>query len=89
MKALIGSGGGGHSLWAAAFAVMTTFVVMLAGCAAKRPVSGFRAFVDAKCITAPIILEQCDFQVEPPRCAKIKLSYKRGCEQIDASKAVR
>ena len=59
---------------------------VLSGCAARRTPQAFRAIVNANCLTAPIIMRDCDFASDPPRCRHVELSYRPGCAEIQVTK---
>jgi hypothetical protein len=64
-------------------------LVTLTGCAARNHPSSLRASLNPSCLTAPIVLQDCDFSTEPLRCRVIKVTYRSGCEQlqVNASKS--
>jgi len=51
----------------------------------KNP--GVRTVLRPSCLTAPIILQGCDFSKEPPQCRSVKLSYISSCAEIQVKKA--
>jgi hypothetical protein len=46
---------------------------------------GMNYLLDPACVTQPISLEDCD-QASPPNCRRIRMHYKRGCEQVTIGK---
>jgi hypothetical protein len=61
--------------------------LVLAGCAERKRSASLRTVVAPSCLTAPIVMQDCNLSAEPPRCRKIKISYRKGCEQLDVSGA--
>ncbi len=61
--------------------IVLAFLV-LAGCSTRRTAQGFRAVLNPNCLTAPIVMEHCNFSTDPPQCRKVQLKYRRGCAQI-------
>ena len=53
-------------------------------CAAKRQV-GTNLLIAPECLKKPIEMRGCDQNV-PPKCRKALISYKKGCEVIEAQK---
>jgi hypothetical protein len=45
-------------------------------------ISSARTVVGANCLTAPIILQGCDFAQEPPKCRLVTVSYRQSCAEI-------
>ena len=66
-------------------AVLTLSV--LSGCAVRRTPQAFRAIVNPNCLTAPIIMRDCDFVSNPPHCRHVELRYRSGCEEIQVKKS--
>jgi hypothetical protein len=57
------------------------------GCAVRQQAasfkaSGFRTVVKASCLTAPLVLQGCDFSKEPPQCRLVTIKYRPGCAEI-------
>lgn len=57
------------------------------GCAVRQQAasfkaSGFRTVVKASCLTAPLVLQGCDFSKEPPQCRLVTISYRPSCAEI-------
>jgi hypothetical protein len=44
--------------------------------------SGFRTVVRANCLTAPLVLQDCDFSKEPPQCRLVTIKYRPNCAEI-------
>jgi hypothetical protein len=65
-------------------AVLTLSV--LSGCAVRRTPQAFRAIVNPSCLTAPIIMRDCDFASAPPRWRHVELRYRQGCAEIQVKK---
>ena len=65
----------------------TLALLMLTGCAAHRPSGAFRTVVSPSCLTAPVVMRDCDFSGGLTRCRLVELRYRPGCEQIQVSKA--
>jgi len=38
--------------------------------------------VKASCLTAPLVLQDCDFSKEPPQCRLVTIRYRPGCAEI-------
>lgn len=62
-----------------------SLMLVLAACGARKHPNSLRALVGPSCLTGPIVMQDCNFGSEPPRCRKIKISYRKGCEQLDVS----
>jgi uncharacterized protein YcfL len=56
--------------------------LMLTGCAVSRGSSAFRTVLNPNCLTAPIVMQDCDYSTGAAHCRVVKLSYRKGCEQI-------
>ena len=69
------------------WALATLALLMLTGCAARRGPQSFRALLSPNCLTAPIVMKDCDFSIEPPRCRHVQLEYRKVCEQIEVKQA--
>ena len=57
------------------------------GCAVRQQTallktSGFRTVVRASCLTAPLVLQDCDFSKEPPQCRLVTIKYRPDCAEI-------
>ena len=57
------------------------------GCAVRQQTallktSGFRTVVKASCLTAPLVLQDCDFSKEPPQCRLVTIKYRPNCAEI-------
>jgi hypothetical protein len=62
-------------------------VLVSTGCAVRQQaasfkISGFRTVVKASCLTAPLVLQGCDFSKEPPLCRLVTIKYRPGCAEI-------
>ena len=67
----------------------TAILALLAstGCAVRQQAasfkaSSFRTVVRANCLTAPLVLQDCDFSKEPPHCRLVTIKYRPGCAEI-------
>jgi hypothetical protein len=57
------------------------------GCAVRQQAASFRAsglrtVVRVNCLTAPLVLQDCDFSKEPPQCRVVIIKYRPGCAEI-------
>jgi hypothetical protein len=65
-------------------------VLVWTGCAVRQQAAsfkasgalGFRTVVRANCLTAPLVLQDCDFSKEPPQCRIVTIKYRPGCAEI-------
>lgn len=62
-------------------------VLVSTGCAVRQQATGFkpvgfRTVVRANCLTAPLVLQDCDFSKEPPLCRLVTIKYRPGCAEI-------
>jgi len=62
-------------------------LMVLTGCAVRQQTASFKAsgprtVVRANCLTAPLVLQDCDFSKEPPRCKLVTLRYRASCAEI-------
>jgi hypothetical protein len=62
-------------------------VLVSTGCAMRQGASSFKAsglrtVVRANCLTAPLVLQDCDFSKEPPQCRLVTIKYRPGCAEI-------
>lgn len=73
----------------ATLAAIAILLLLACACAVKRPqASRWPSIVlDPACLTAPILMQQCDVEAEPPKCKIVKLHYRRGCERIAVANA--
>lgn len=69
-----------------ALAPLLCGLLILGGCAARQPARVNR-IVALACLTAPVVLVDCDGS-EPPRCRTARVSYRRGCERLAIQKAI-
>lgn len=56
------------------------------GCTMRQRTS-FRAsspntVVRPDCLTAPLVLQDCDLSKEPPRCKLVTIKYRASCAQV-------
>lgn len=59
----------------------------LAGCAPKKIVNGPSVWIEPRCITQPVKMDNCNLHSDPPKCSgPARVIYKRGCETIVLSK---
>ncbi len=59
---------------------------MLTGCAA-RGVGTFRTVISPNCLTAPVVMKDCNASGNSTRCREVELRYRPGCAQIQVKKA--
>ena len=57
------------------------------GCAVRQQAALLRApslstVVRVNCLTAPLVLQDCDFSKEPPQCRVVTIKYRPGCAEI-------
>jgi hypothetical protein len=62
-------------------------VLVSTGCAVRQQTallktSGFRTVVRANCLTAPLVLQDCDLSKEPTHCRLVTIKYRPGCAEI-------
>jgi hypothetical protein len=56
------------------------------GCAAKHnQAGGVTLLVDPPCITQPLELTGCAASMDPPKCRRVKVVFRKGCERINAA----
>jgi hypothetical protein len=58
--------------------------LVMEGCAAKRQV-GTNLLIAPECLKKPVEMLGCD-DMNPPKCRKALISYKKGCEVVEAAK---
>lgn len=61
------------------------WAMILCGCARRPAAPGGLTFVIGKECHPTAVVTGCD-QDSPPSCAKIALTYEKGCEQLVAAK---
>lgn len=60
---------------------------LLCACTRHPSPSGFiNALLDPHCLTAPVLMESCDAKADPLKCKKVKLTFIRGCEQLQVKR---
>ena len=61
-------------------------VLMCTGCAIRQrtsfKASGPTTVVRPDCLTAPLVLRDCDFAKEPPQCKLVTVRYRPSCAEI-------
>lgn len=67
--------------------LFVSMLLMLMGCTAHRSRQSFHTIVSPDCLTAPIVLRDCDSSAGQMYCKHVDLKYKRGCEQIEVNGA--
>ena len=65
----------------------TLALLMLTGCAAHRQSGAFRTLVSPSCLTAPVVMKDCNSSGNLTHCRLVELRYPPGCEQIQVKKA--
>ena len=73
-------------------AVLAIALLVSTGCAVRQQAasfkaSSFRTVVRASCLTAPLVLQGCDFSKEPPQCRLVTISYRPSCAEIQLKKS--
>ena len=68
-------------------AIVILAVLVSTGCAVRQQSASFKAsglhtVVRANCLTAPLVLQDCDFSKEPPHCRLVTIKYRPGCAEI-------
>jgi len=68
-------------------AVLAIALLVSTGCAVRQQTASFKAsgprtVVRANCLTAPLVLQDCDFSKEPPQCRLVTIKYRPGCAEI-------
>src|SRR5436305_531237 len=48
--------------------------------------ASFRTIVKPSCLTAPVIMQGCDFSTDPSRCRHVELKYRPGCAEVQVKK---
>jgi hypothetical protein len=68
--------------WAAVILAM----VLTPGCAMRQrtsfKASGPNTVVRPECLTAPLVLQDCNFSKEPPQCKLVTVRYRASCAEI-------
>jgi len=59
---------------------------LLSGCAVRHTAQGCRTIVKPSCLTAPVIMQGCDFSTDPPRCQHVELRYRPACAEVQVNK---
>jgi len=61
-------------------------VLICSGCAMRQRTSfrasGRNTVIRPDCLTAPIVLRDCDFSKEPPKCKLVTVRYRANCAEI-------
>jgi len=57
----------------------------LSGCAAR--VTGFRTIVSPNCLTAPLVMKDCNTSNGSTRCREVEIKYRAACAQIQVKKS--
>jgi hypothetical protein len=68
---------------ALALGVVSLFV--LTGCAA-RGVGAFRTVISPSCLTAPVVMKDCNASNGFTRCREVEVRYRPSCAQIQVKK---
>jgi len=52
----------------------------LTGCAAR--IAGYRTVISPNCLTAPLVMKDCNTLNGSTRCREVEIKYRPGCAQI-------
>ena len=68
------------------WATVIMALVLTPGCAMRQRTSfkalGPNTVVRPDCLTAPLVLQDCDFSKEPPQCKLVTVRYRPSCAEI-------
>ena len=59
------------------------FLFSLTGCAAR--IAGYRTIVSPNCLTAPLVMKNCNTANGFTYCRKVEIRYRESCAQIQAT----
>ena len=60
--------------------LLTLYLFLLTGCAAR--IGGFRTIVNPNCLTAPLVMKDCNTTNGSTRCREVVIKYRESCAQI-------